>query len=153
MKVTQGTEEALQNAYPGSQDTKGTKANTCGTLDDLCCNPKACDCFPGMVHNQPKPNSSLLSPSIDALCMIRSNTSVTGTGDSTVQMEDGSIKSMAELNLGDKVGASTVLCASYRGASTITCSSTSLRSACHDALSSAQPSCVCRWLPVTAKAV
>ena len=37
--------------------------------------------------------------------MTCTNTSVTGTGDSTVQMEDGSIKSMAELQLGDKVGA------------------------------------------------
>ena len=60
VKVTQGTEEALQQAYPGSQDTKGTKANTCGTLDDLCCNPKACDCFPGKICHQPKPSSLLL---------------------------------------------------------------------------------------------
>ena len=43
--------------------------------------------------------------SSDVLCVTCTNTSVIGTGDSTVQMEDGFIKAMSELKLGDKVGA------------------------------------------------
>ena len=52
VKATPGTESLLQKAYPSKG--KASKPNTCGTVNDLCCNPKACDCFPGMPCSGPQ---------------------------------------------------------------------------------------------------